>query len=514
MSISLQFGPETFRNYKRLNYTFWHALAEFVDNSTQSYFDNRDALDKAYADEGEPGRLEVSIVYDRREEEIRISDTAMGMSLEEMEQALIIGKPPLNPSGRCRYGMGLKTAATWMGDSWEVRTKKLGSSVGYVVSVDVEKVAVGDMDLPVVPLDGQDPAKHYTIVTIRKLNAKPQTKTHKKIKDFLRSMYREDIRSGGPLLLEWNGEQLRWDPSEWKFMKMPSGDDYYKELEFAVSSGRRVQGWVGVLEKGSRGKAGFSILHSGRVVKGWPESWRPGEIFGQVGGSNDLVNQRLIGEIRLDDFAVTHTKDGIVWSTGEEEEVETGIAERVRDLRDRAAKPRKGDEESRGPSDVDVKDVVAEVEEEMTSAEMVDLMQITSAPPPEVVEAQFEPLVVSAGARGSDFTTSIEGVEIAVYLSSDVSPNDPYLYVDSKADDRVEIVVNMMHPCIRLLDRNGFASHLRHCIYDGVAEWQARARVARLDPDTIKTLKDRLLRVKMEIERHEMQAEEDAERAG
>ena len=35
--------------------TPWHAIAEFVDNSTQSYFDNRQALDAAYKAEGESG---------------------------------------------------------------------------------------------------------------------------------------------------------------------------------------------------------------------------------------------------------------------------------------------------------------------------------------------------------------------------------------------------------------------------------------------------------------------------
>ena len=35
-------GPEIIRSYKRLSYTPWHALAEFIDNSTQSFFDNRE----------------------------------------------------------------------------------------------------------------------------------------------------------------------------------------------------------------------------------------------------------------------------------------------------------------------------------------------------------------------------------------------------------------------------------------------------------------------------------------
>lgn len=508
MTIPIAFGVEAIRNYKRMNYTYWHALAEFVDNSTQSYFDHREELDNAYTDEGLPRQLEVAIIYDRRAGEIRISDTAMGMSRAELERALVIGKPPLDPRGRCQYGMGMKTAATWMGNIWEVRTKKLGATEEFVLTIDVEKVADGGINLPVEPRGGQDPTRHYTILSIRALNAKPQTRTLRKIREFLRSMYREDLRTG-TLKLEWDGEELKWDPSEWRFQRMPGGGEYFKELDFPIETGRRVRGWVGVLERGSRAKAGFSMLHSGRVVMGWPDAWRPEVIFGQPGGSNNLINQRLIGEIRLDDFDVTHTKDGIVWGTEEEEAVEEGIKERVQDLIERAAKPRKSAEDSRGPSDLDVQSVVEEVQEELTSAEMVDLLEIKRVPPTEVVKAEFEPLAASVEGRAASFSANVGPLLVSGYVAYDVSPNDPYLYVDSNAGDRVEIVVNMSHPCIRFLDRNGFASHLRHCVYDGIAEWQAR-KVARLDSDTIKKLKDQLLRLTLEIEQHEIAAEEAA----
>ena len=46
-SIQLELGLQVIQSYKRLAYTPWHAIAELVDNSTQSYFDNRDVLDEA-----------------------------------------------------------------------------------------------------------------------------------------------------------------------------------------------------------------------------------------------------------------------------------------------------------------------------------------------------------------------------------------------------------------------------------------------------------------------------------
>ncbi len=101
--MKLELGLDVLRSYKRLPYSPWHALAEFVDNSTQSYFNHEEALDEAYEREGSP--LEVSIVFDKEGEGlIRISDTAMGMDHDELTKALRVGLPPDNAEGRSRYG--------------------------------------------------------------------------------------------------------------------------------------------------------------------------------------------------------------------------------------------------------------------------------------------------------------------------------------------------------------------------------------------------------------------------
>ena len=39
--MEVYIGPEIVRSYKRLSYTVWHALAEFIDNSIQSHRSGR-----------------------------------------------------------------------------------------------------------------------------------------------------------------------------------------------------------------------------------------------------------------------------------------------------------------------------------------------------------------------------------------------------------------------------------------------------------------------------------------
>ena len=77
------------------------------------------------------------------------------------------------------------------------------------------------------------------------------------------------------------------------------------------------------------------------MVRGRPDAWRPSSLYGQIQGSNDLVNQRLVGEIHLDGFDVSHTKDNILWRDNQEDEVEEQLRKHYTDYRDFAKHRRK-----------------------------------------------------------------------------------------------------------------------------------------------------------------------------
>jgi hypothetical protein len=502
--VELHIGLEQIRSYKRLAYTPWHALAEFVDNSTQSYFDNREALDKVFEESGE--QLEVSInLSNEGDGHLRIVDNAMGMSFEQLERALVVGLPPEHPDGRSRYGLGLKTGATWFGDVWTVRTKRLGDTEEHEVTVDVERVAQGDADLRHVARSGREPKEHYTIIDIYKLNRKPQGRTRGKIKDYLRSMYRVDIRSG-ILMLLWQGERLTWEPDE-LFVQAADGSFYRRDFSFEVD-GKAVSGWVGVLERGSRAKAGFSILHANRVVRGWPDSWRPESIFGQELGSNDLINQRLTGEIHLDAFDVSHTKDDILWLSDEQHQVEDALRTESAEYREFAQRRRKRDNVTPGPDDLDVQTAVRELEAELSSSQMVDAINVDVMPTQDVVASTLEVLKATIDPADPTFSaviaTGTEELKVLGYLSYEASPNDPYVWTESTTPERVMVVINMQHPHLQqVAGDNGLLDYFRHCTYDALAEWQARNRASTTDPDTIKILKDKLLRLPIEIEQHQ-----------
>lgn len=501
MSLQFKIGLDAITSYKRLAYTAWHAIAEFVDNSTQSYFDYEDELKAAYLKEDDG--LHISVTYDRDWDNgqglLRIADNAMGMSYEDLDRALHIAQPPDNPTGRSRYGMGLKTAACWIGDLWKIRTKMLGDTQEYSVEVDVNAVATGQAQLPFETIPDRDPDLHYTIIEIEHHNQIWRGRTLGKIRDYLRSMYREDFRRE-ILTLEWQGEALTWE--DFPLEVSQDGSPLRKDFDFSID-GKQVNGWVGILATGYRGRAnaGFSIIHSGRVVRGWPTAWRPHRLYGQIEGSNDLVNQRLVGEIHLDEFDVSHTKDGILWIGEQEDEVDRQLYEHCVDYRNFARDYRPTQEEQPGPSEVETLVAIDELKRELESPEMVDKVELKIVPPEQVIAESNQHIIESVEAvREPTLCVTIgQQLVVKVYLVGELSANDPYVITEAAHTSEVVVIVNSSHPHWgQLRGSEGIFNYLQHCVYDGVAEWQARSKVSSIQPSTIRRLKDNLLRVTFE----------------
>lgn len=510
--LQFKIGSNVIQSYKRLAYTPWHAIAEFVDNSTQSFFNNQDLLLEANHSRNLPRPLVVEIEYDFSHDIFRIVDNAMGMSLPELQHALHLSEPPENTSGRSQFGMGMKTAATWLGNIWTIRTKRLGEFPEYSVTVDVDQIAAGNVDLEYEEKHiGVLPSSHFTEITIHDLNRKFHGRTLGKISDYLRSMYRQDFRNS-VMTLRWRGEELDWEEVDHRLAIDKNGNLYKRKFDFYVGTNsddpndiknKKVSGWIGVLAKGKRRDAGLTIFHSDRVIRGWPDTYRPEMIYGDE--RNDLLNQRLLGEIHLNDFLVSHTKDDIQWMGDQEEQVERELKELFADYMRYANEPRKGSEDSRKPSERETEVAVQELETELKSHELADVVNLqpllTEELVAEAVDFVLDRVMQSEAPR---FTVTVGQITVYLYLQSDMSVNDQYLTVEAAKSSEVIIVVNENHPhWYQIRGSDGVLNYLRHCVYDGIAEWQARKQLSSIDPDTIKVFKDRCLRIPFEIEKHE-----------
>lgn len=496
MAIEIRFGHENFANYKRLSYKWWFALAEFVDNSTQSFFDNEDVLKAAYKSE----RERFSVVISTGQDFIRVSDNAMGMALDDLERAMVVGVPPEESSGRSRYGLGMKTAACWIGDKWKIVTTKLGDSAEYTVEVDVNEVVKGNVSPPMSERS-VSPDKHYTWIEITAHHRPLRGRTIGKVKQYLESIYRSDINSG-LMVLRYNDAELEWKGfSDDDFLKRKDGTVHQASYIFEIDTDPKkvVEGWVGVLEKGSRSKAGFSILHRKRLIKGWPDSWRPETVFGP-GGRNDLINQRVVGEVNLEEFEISHTKDEINWDGLEEELVEGGLLEACKPFMETARKSRRGGAVEHGPTSVQVDAAIQSLEKELATPEFLEALELEETLPPlEQIEASNKHVVENASTVEPTFVVVLRDMTIRVYIDTIGSPNDPYFVNEDIDQATLSIVVNKQHPHWRMLEgENSVINYLRHCVYDGVAEHRA-TRLNRVESDSVKRLKDNYLRVPFEL---------------
>lgn len=306
---------------KHLNYKAWFAVAEFVDNSIQSYLANLDSL---LAREGSDFKLRIRIRLDPELSRIEITDNAVGISLTDFARAFRPAEIPLDRTGLSEFGMGMKAAACWFSDLWCVRTKALGESVERTVRFDIGAIVSNRTETLNVEEVPAAPSEHYTIITLEKLGPKfPQARTQKKLKDHLCSIYRVFLRRGDiELLWDQDAAPLRFPGAAILEAPPASNPDapaieWRKAVDVDFEAGRRIHGFVALREEGSTTHAGFALFRRNRLIVGSDdEPFRPLEIFGNA---NSYRYQRLFGELHMEGFEVSHTKDGFKWDEHEQE---------------------------------------------------------------------------------------------------------------------------------------------------------------------------------------------------
>lgn len=306
---------------RNLNYKPWYAFAEFVDNAVQSFIQNEARLRDV---DGGDFKLKVHIDLQQEQNRINIRDNAAGIAAADFPRAFRPAHVPPDRRGLSEFGMGMKSAACWFANAWKVRTCALGEGVERTVSFDVDEVIAADRDELAVLSRPTGRNEHYTELTLAAVHQFPVKKTVGKIKDHLRGIYREFTRAG-LLELKFGNEQLDYEEPKVliaPFYKSPASEPvvWRKPIAFELSGGQRVAGFAALREKGSTMYAGFSLFRRKRLIVGsGDEPYRPLEIFGN---SNSFVYQRLFGELHLDDFDVSHTKDGFQWGSLEDEFLE------------------------------------------------------------------------------------------------------------------------------------------------------------------------------------------------
>lgn len=316
--VSIRPGVSVLSVLRHLNYRAWFALAEFVDNALQSYLANRTALEKLHG----PGfkllvKIEIDSVQPSR---ITITDNAAGIAQSDFPRAFRPAAIPTDRTGLSEFGMGMKSAACWFAPRWQVRTKALGETVERIVRFDVDDIVhdqIEELDIVERTAGAQE---HFTEVILEDLHHVPVKKTIGKIKEHLTDIYRVYFRSG-VLELKLGGEKLAYE--EPPILRAPQVKDaggsvraWRKEITFDLGGGMRVSGFAALRDPGNYSRSGLALFRRGRLIQGsGDDGYRPAMIFGQPGSFRSL---RLFGELHLEGFEVSHTKDGFRWDENEQ----------------------------------------------------------------------------------------------------------------------------------------------------------------------------------------------------
>lgn len=323
--IEIRPGVTVLSIFRYLNYKAWFALAEFIDNAIQSSLNNQSALQALHGDEF---KLKIKVTIDTTVlGSITIEDNAAGISGVDFPRAFRAAELPINRDGLSEFGMGMKSAACWFAKNWSVRTKSIGETVERTINFDIKNIVDNNLNSLVPDMNYCDKNAHYTVVTLRNLHHIPHGRTINKIKEHLASIYRMYINSKqveikiGDDILQYDTPPILKAP---KYSEPGIIDDatkeqvlvWRKEINLALGNGQSITGFVALRETGSTRLAGFSLFRRNRLIVGSvDEKYRPDLIFKNT---NSYAYQRIFGELHVEGFEVSHTKDGFRWEQHEE----------------------------------------------------------------------------------------------------------------------------------------------------------------------------------------------------
>ncbi|WP_158626771.1 ATP-binding protein [Bradyrhizobium sp. RP6] len=451
--VNIRPGVSVLSVLRHLNYSPWFALAEFVDNSMQSYIEARLRLHELH---GLSWKLKVSIDVDTSHPgRITIRDNAAGIASDAFPRAFRPAVIPPDRSGLSEFGMGMKSAACWFAPKWQVRTKALGEPVERTVRFDIAAIVRDELEELEIDERPARPENHFTEVSLEELHHIPVGRTLGKIKEHLTDIYRVFLRDG-TLDLRFNGESLSYEEPPVltaPFYREPNGPDkvWRKAIEFEFGHGLSVRGFAALRDPGNYARSGFALFRRGRLIQGSGEDgYRPSILFG-TSGSSSYARLRLFGELHLEGFDVSHTKDGFRWDENEEPFLELlkeyldddsfPLLRQCEHYRSLASKKDRVKAATQGLSQAS--DAIA--------ASMSDVLPRVADQP--LAETQTTPLRPQPTLATQQLNFSFRGSpwRIKIELSDDPAESD-WLSIsdrgseDGEEADTIEIRVSMAHP--------------------------------------------------------------------
>jgi hypothetical protein len=342
------------------------------------------------------------------------------------------------------------------------------------------------------------PDLHYTIIRLTGLRRRLGQKAWNNVERHLASIYRVDLRERRLKLVVKAKElepPISYETDDAFISRVTDGKPVKKDFSDLDVNGKKVSGWIGVLAPGYSGRsnAGFCLLRNDRSLSGGLDSWRPQEIFGDA--RNDLINQRITGEIDLDasGFKASHTKDDVSWEDDDEEILGEKLLDFCKQHDMLLYAKKKTSVPTSQTDSIEAAEARARIKHQMTLKPLQDAIKIIDVKTPEVVELMIGPLKDIPHKSVPIVAFEFGPGRKAFLYEADLSVNDPYFEYDVTKDSDLQIVFNSAHPAFSLLEgAEARLAHYHHVVLDAIAEWKCAQFEAPPVPVVFRLLKSEL----------------------
>jgi hypothetical protein len=322
-----------------VNYKIPAAIAELVDNAIDARLPKRKLV------------VEVLLGQERGEKRILVTDDGTGMTADEAEKAMVMAYSPKHGDKIGEFGLGMKTACSFLGKNFEVVTATGEASKATRILYDEEQfLKRGKWVIDLEEINKEFDRGTVIKITDLKVNLYPGVKDIVLVN--FGKVFKHFVSSGDVEILV-NGDPVQ--------PVLPDTiPEYDTELDFEVN-GKRVRGWAGLLKRGSgRGQYGFDLVRHNRVMAEHQE----------IGFTRQTTMTRLVGELHMDEFPVTNNKVDFRRDTEEFRLLNEIVGEKIDELKRESRRMAKPGEFGR-KDQAEVEEHIEKVQETLKSDELL-----------------------------------------------------------------------------------------------------------------------------------------------
>jgi hypothetical protein len=388
------------------------AVAELVDNS----------LDARFSDQS----VQVDVTYNVREGWLRIEDDGYGMSRTELAAALVLAHSEKGAAKIGKFGLGMKTACTSLGEQFEIWTVEPSGKMATVATYDETQFLVAnEWKLPIARR--RKHRDHGTTITIQcsRLYGSLQQTLLRNLGWTFRHFLLDDW-----LRLRVNGVVVApatYDVNPQSVMPFEG-----------VVAGKTVTGWAGLLHKSSqRGWYGFGLVRHRRIIRRHEK----------LGFQAHPQTARVVGEIHLDGFDTNNLKTDFIRETPAWRELEEWISGVIEPIlaQSRALA-------HAGMLDLKIK---AKIDEERR--------RVLEGPEGHALNLPDGSALARQGSDSRPVAVAVGSLHLE-HVFAEGAVDDPYVEVRritrAREADLIMVRTNLAHPAAsQIADRSGWACH-------------------------------------------------------